>query len=426
MMERPDTLDDRAARAAQPRAGAARTTVRDSVGADSARPPVTSDDLVCRVRELMAAAAVPLKVPFVDLGATYRAQRDSIDEAIARVVDRSDFILGAAVRELEGSFAAYCDVEHAVGVDSGFSALELILRAYGIGDGDEVITAANTFVATVGAIDVVGARPVLVDVDPDSYTIDPDRVKAAITPATRAIIPVHLYGQPADADAINRIAAAHGLLVIEDACQAHGARYRGVRVGGLGDAAAFSFYPAKNLGAFGDGGMIVTDDPDVADRVRKLRNLGAATKYRHELKGFNRRLDTVHAAVLGVKLTRLDAANSSRRRTAALYTELLADLPVATPTAREDVEHVYHLYVVQTEERDRMRAHLQDAGIATGVHYPVPVHRQPAYRALGYRDGDFPVTERSADRIISLPIYPDMPLDAIAHTARSVRIFFSR
>lgn len=376
-----------------------------------------------------AASTAPpseVTVPFVDLGAAHRAARDEIDAAIAGVLDRSDFVLGAAVGEFERAFADYCGAAHAIGVDSGFSALELILRAYGIGDGDEVITAANTFIATVAAIDTVGARPVLVDVDPDTYTIDPALVEAAITPETRAIMPVHLYGQPVDATAIRHVAAAHDLLVIEDACQAHGARHRGVRAGALGDAAAFSFYPAKNLGALGDGGMVVTDDPEVADRVAMLRNLGSATKYAHEIKGFNRRLDTLHAAVLGVKLPGLDAANGSRRRTAALYAELLADLPVSVPTAGPDVEHVYHLYVIQVDDRDALRSHLEDARIGTGVHYPVPVHLQPAQRSLGHEPGDFPVTERSATRIVSLPMYPDMPLEAIVHTARSVRTFYSR
>jgi dTDP-4-amino-4,6-dideoxygalactose transaminase len=349
-------------------------------------PATVPDEVVAAAWQMFETAPTRVDVPFVDLGATHRLVREEIDTAIAGVLDRSDFVLGDAVRQFEEAFAGYCGVRHAIGVDSGFSALELTMRAYGIGEGDEVITAANTFVATVGAIDIVGARPVLVDVIPETLTLDPEQVEASITPATRAIVPVHLYGQPADMDATMRIAATHGLLVIEDACQAHGARYRGARAG----------------------------------------SLGTTTKYVHELKGYNRRLDTLHAAVLAVKLARLDAANASRRRTAALYDELLADSPVTTPTAGNDMEHVYHLYVIQTEDRDALRTHLEEAGVATGVHYPVPVHRQPAYRELGYKHGDFPVTERSAARILSLPMYPGMPLPSIVHTARSVCSYFTR
>ena len=380
-------------------------------------------ELLQEARTLVETCA-PVAVPFVDLQASYLALKDEIDAAMRHVLARTDFVMGAAVGEFEESFAVYCGVRHAVGVDSGFSALELTLRAYGIGEGDEVITAANTFIATAGAIHAVGARPVLVDVTPDTYTIDPDRVMAAVTPATRALMPVHLYGHPADMDALNTIAAEHGLVVIEDACQAHGARYRDRQTGCLGDAAAFSFYPSKNLGAFGDGGMIVTDDAEVASKLRKLRNLGTSAKYHHEIKGFNRRLDTLHAAVLQAKLRHLDTDNASRRRTAELYTDLLADVPVVTPSARPDVEHVFHLYVVEVDDRRRLQDHLRAAGVATGIHYPIPIHLQTAYCSLGYRPGTFPVTERSAQHILSLPMYPDMPLTAIAHTAASVRAFY--
>ena len=386
-------------------------------------PPLFAT-LVEQARMLAGTAQGPMKVPFVDLRAGYEGLRHQIDAAMARVLETSDFVLGEAVGEFETSFAQYCGRRHAIGVDSGFSALELILRAYGIGPGDEVITAANTFVATVGAIDAVAAHPVLVDVAPDTYTIDPERIKAAITSATPAILPVHQYGQPADMDAINAIAMNHGLSVFEDACQAHGARYRSRRAGSLGDAAAFSFYPSKNLGAFGDGGMIVTDDDAVAATLRKLRNLGTSTKYRHEIRGYNRRLDTLHAAVLNVKLSRLDEDNASRRRTAALYTELLDDVPLVTPMTSSDVEHVFHLYVVEAEDRDRLQQHLEAAGVATGIHYPVPIHLQPAYQSLGHGNGSFPVTERGAGHILSLPMYPHMPLEAVAHTAAAVRGFY--
>jgi dTDP-4-amino-4,6-dideoxygalactose transaminase len=404
-------------------------TTRQAPDAASRRPAHTAASTTLPAALLQQARAMvdtdtPVAVPFVDLQGSYTALKDEIDAAMHNVLARSDFVLGAAVTEFEEAFAEYCDVDHAVGVDSGFSALELTLRSHGIGHGDEVITAANTFIATAGAIHAVGARPVLVDVTPDTYTIDPDQVAAAVTPATKALLPVHLYGHPADMDALAAIAERHGLAVFEDACQAHGARYRQRRAGSLGDAAAFSFYPSKNLGAFGDGGMIVTDDAEVASNLRKLRNLGTSTKYHHEIIGFNRRLDTLHAAVLNAKLRHLDADNASRRQTAALYAELLADLPVVTPVTRGDVEHVFHLYVIEVEERQSLQAQLEAAGVATGIHYPVPIHLQPAYRSLGYSPGSFPVTERSARRILSLPLSPDMPLEAIAHTAASMRRFF--
>lgn len=379
---------------------------------------------VLREARAPVRAQVAVEVPFIDLHGAYAALKTEIDTAIDGVLSRSDFVLGAALDDFEEAFAAYCGAAHAVGVDSGFSALELALRAHDIGPGDEVITAANTFFSTAGAIEATGARTVLVDMRADTYTIDPDQVEAAVTSHTKAIVPVHLYGQPADMDALGSIAAKHGLAVIEDACQAHGARYRNQRVGSLGHAAAFSFYPSKNLGAFGDGGMVVTDDPAVAADLRKLRNLGSTTKYHHEIKGFNRRLDTLQAAVLGAKLTRLDSDNASRRRTAALYTSLLAGTPVSTPMTRVDVEHVFHLYVVEADDREALRGHLRAAGVATGIHYPVPIHLQPAYRSLGYKAGSFPVAERGAQRIISLPMYPGMAETSITHTAASVSAYY--
>lgn len=376
-------------------------------------------------RAMAAEPADVMEVQFVDVRAAYEAQRAQIDDAIAGVLGRGDFVLGSAVGTFEEAFATYCGARHAVGVDSGFSALELLLRAYGIGPGDEVITAANTFVATVGAIDVVGARPVLVDMSPKTYALDPDRLAAAITPATRAIIPVHLYGQPADMDAINDIASTHGLTVIEDACQAHGARYRGRRAGSLGHAAAFSFYPGKNLGAFGDGGMVVTDDDEVAETVRKLRNLGSTEKYCHDVKGFNRRLDTLQAAVLEVKLARLDHDNALRRRAAALYDALLEEPAVRTPWTAPNTEHAHHLYVIEVDDRNALRSHLATVGVATGVHYPVPIHMQPAYTALGDGPGSYPTTEASAQRILSLPMHPYVSPAAVAHTAGWITRFYS-
>jgi dTDP-4-amino-4,6-dideoxygalactose transaminase len=317
------------------------------------------------------------------------------------------------VDAFEQDFAAYCEAPHAVGVDSGLSALELVLRASGIGAGDEVITAANTFIATVLAISHTGATPVLVDADPRTHALDVDQVAAAVTPRTRAIVPVHLYGHPAEMDAIMSIAEPRGLLVVEDAAQAHGARFRGRRAGSLGHAAAFSFYPAKNLGAFGDGGAIVTADDGLRDRLRVLRNYGQREKYIHVEKGFNRRLDTMQAALLRVKLRQLDGWSDLRRRHADTYAELLADVDVVAPAAAGHVEAVWHLYVVRVAHRDEVRAALDRAGIQTGIHYPVPVHLQPAYAELGLGPGSFPVAERIAGELLSLPMYPELTRDLI-------------
>lgn len=366
--------------------------------------------------------AAPPAIPFVDLAWLHQSLADDIDRAVKGVLERSDFILGAAVEEFEDAFADYCDVEYAVGVDSGYSAIELALRAYDIGPGDEVIAPANTFVATVGAIEACGATPVLVDIDPDTSNVDPALVAAAVTPATQAIIPVHLYGRPAPMQEIRAIADRHGLIIIEDACQAHGARYQGRRTGGLGDAAAFSFYPGKNLGALGDGGAVVTNDADVANRVRLLRNLGSTVKYHHEIKGFNHRLDTLHAAVLSVKLPYLDQHNALREEAASIYAKLLDDSTVKLPKAAEPGEHVYHLYVVEVARRDGLQAQLGAHGIGSGIHYPVPIHLQPAYRALG-APGTFPVTETVAKRILSLPMYPGISREAVERTAETVRAY---
>jgi len=361
------------------------------------------------------------RLPFVDLDAQRASLGGALERACIRALARGDYVLGADVSALEDEFAAYCGVAHGVAVDSGTSAIELSLRGLGIGAGDEVITAANTFVATTFAITHTGARPVLVDVDPDTSTLDPDAVGAAVTPRTRAIVPVHLYGHCADMDAIAALARAHGLAVVEDACQAHGARYHGRRAGALGDAAAFSFYPAKNLGAAGDGGMMVTGDAALADRVRMLRNYGQRQKYESQCLGHNHRLDTLQAAMLRVKLPRLDAWNAARRAHAARYDEALDGLPLVRPRSRPGVEHVWHLYVVRVSARDAVRARLADAGIDTGIHYPVPVHLQPAHADLGHRLGDFPVAERYARQILSLPMYPELPPAAPRRVAAALR-----
>ncbi len=355
------------------------------------------------------------QVPFVDLGAQHATVDADVREAIDGLFERTDFILGESVVAFEQEFAAYSETQFAVGVDSGTSALELALRAYSVGPGDEVITAANTFIATALAISYTGATPVLVDVDPETYTMDVSALERAITPATKAVLPVHLYGQPADMDPIMEIARAHGLIVIEDACQAHGARYKGRRTGTLGYAAAFSFYPAKNLGAYGDGGMVTTNDARIADSLRMLRNYGQSKKYHHELRGFNRRLDTLQAAILRIKLKELNRWNDLRRRHAQQYRELLAPLHefVVLPCEADYAESVYHLYVVRVDHRTELMEALKSKGIETGIHYPIPVHLQPAYEDLGYKRGDFPITEQYADEILSLPMYPEMRPDAV-------------
>lgn len=359
-------------------------------------------------------------VPFVDLSAQYASIKDEVSEAIAKVLERTDFILGRDVALFEEEFAAFCGVDYAVGVDSGTSALELALRAYGVGAGDEVITVANTFIATALAISFTGATPVLVDIDPDTYTLDASLLASVITARTKAIIPVHLYGQPADMDPILELAEQHGLVVIEDACQAHGATYKGKPVGSLGHAAAFSFYPGKNLGAYGDAGAVVTSDTKVAESLKMLRNYGSAQKYHHEMRGFNRRLDTLQAAVLRVKLPYLEAWSVARRRQAKLYSELLED-SVLVPTEADYARSVYHLYVVRVKNREELQANLQAQGVSTGIHYPIPVHLQPAYQDLGYQQGNFPITERYAKEILSLPMYPELTSSLVRHVAGAIR-----
>ncbi len=365
-----------------------------------------------------------MKIDFVDLKAQYASISREVDKAIRRVVVNSDFILGKDVESFEREFAAYCEVAHAIGVDSGASALELVLRAYDVGDGDEVITASHTFSATAFAISATGAKPVFVDVDQHTYNMNPALVEAAITPRTKAIMPVHLYGQPADIDEISRIARKHNLLLIEDACQAHGAKFQGKRVGSFGDSAAFSFYPGKNLGAYGDGGMIVTNDATVADKLRILRNCGQSEKYKHVMVGFNRRLDSLQAAVLRAKLPHLDDWNQARRTAAALYKELLADADhVVTPREGADRTHVYHLYVIQHPHRDALMTHLREQGVSAGLHYPTPVHLQPCYEFLKVPRGSLPVTESLASRVISLPMYPELTREQIEFVCDSVKQF---
>ena len=369
-----------------------------------------------------------VKVPFVDLQAQYKQIKSEVDAAMARVIDDAAFVLGREVEAFEAAFAEYVGARFCVGVNSGTAAIQLAVTACGVGAGDEVIVPANTFFATAEAVSTAGATPVFVDADPISYTIDVNRIEAAITERTRAIIPVHLYGQAADLDAIYEIAARHNLAVIEDAAQAHGALYKGRRVGARGRANCFSFYPGKNLGAYGEGGAVVTDDAEVARRVRLLRDHGSEQKYRHDIIGYNFRLEGLQGAVLNVKLKYLDNWNELRRQHAARYGELLAaaqtsGAALALPQELSYARHIYHLYVVQTDERDELQKHLAAAGVQTGIHYPVPVHLQPAYRSLDKRAGDFPEAERQAARVLSLPMFPELTDEQIAHVAESVRAF---
>lgn len=364
-------------------------------------------------------------IRFVDLQAQYRSLKAEIDASVMEVLERGDFILGSSVTAFESSFADYCEVDHCVGVGSGLDALTLALQGLGVKPGDEVIVPANTFIATALSVLRVGATPVLVEYDPLTFNIDPARMARAITPRTSAIVPVHLYGHPAGMDRINEIAAERGLLVVEDAAQAHGARYRQRRCGSLGHAAAFSFYPGKNLGAYGDGGAITTNDEKLADWLRQARNYGSSVKYRHDVVGTNSRLDSIQAAVLGVKLPYLDQWNELRRATATAYHHVMWDLPVQLPASATGVEHAYHLYVIQTTERDALQEALRESGVETGVHYPVPIHLQAACRDRCVVPEDLEQTERAADILLSLPMHAEMSLGDIERVASTVRRYFS-
>ncbi|MEI6782768.1 MAG: DegT/DnrJ/EryC1/StrS family aminotransferase [Verrucomicrobiota bacterium] len=357
------------------------------------------------------------KIQFVDLVAQYEQIKPEIDAAMAGVCARGDFILGEDVKLFEQEFAAFCRAPHCVTVANGTEALQLALLACGVGPGDEVITCTHTFIATVLAIHQTGAKPVLVDCDPQYYTIDTAQVERAITPRTKAILPVHLYGQPADMDPILAVARQHKLYVIEDACQAHGAEYKGRRCGTIGDIAAFSFYPGKNLGAYGDGGAVTTTRADLAEQVWLLRNYGQKVKYEHSLKGFNSRLDTLQAVVLRAKLGRLEQWNEARRNAAAKYDRLLAGTGLVTPKLAPFAKHVYHLYVVQVPDRKKQQAAFDAANVVHGIHYPIPVHLQPAFADLGHKPGSFPVTEALVSKIISLPMFPEIQEGQIERVA---------
>jgi dTDP-4-amino-4,6-dideoxygalactose transaminase len=359
-------------------------------------------------------------IPFLDLKAQYRSIKDEIDHALLGVLESAAFVLGPEVARFEEQFAPYQGAAHAIGVNTGTSALHLALLAAGVGPGDEVITAPFTFVATVAAIRYAGATPVFVDIDPASMTMNPGAMETAITSRTKVILPVHLYGQPADMQPIMTIAQRHGLKVIEDACQAHGAEYRGRRVGSIGDLAAFSFYPSKNLGAFGEGGAVTTGNDGWARTIRMMRDWGQEQRYHHVIQGFNYRMDAFQGAILNVKLRHLNKWTEARRERAARYTQLLAGSGVETPREMPYARHVYHVYVIRCLDRSRLQQSLQQRGIQTGLHYPIPLHLQPAHRDLGYREGQFPHAEAAAREVLSLPIYPEMPMEFVEQVAAAV------
>lgn len=352
-------------------------------------------------------------IPFVDLKAQYLSIKEEIDSAVIKVLESTQFILGNEVSTFEQEFAQYCNTDYSVALNTGTSALHLALLAAGIGPGDEVITTPFTFVATVAAIVYTGAIPVFVDVDPVSYTIDVAKIEPAITAKTKAILPVHLYGQPADMNPIMEIARRHNLTVIEDAAQAHRAEYKGQRVGSIGDIGCFSFYPGKNLGAYGEGGAIVTSNPEYAQKIKMFRDWGQEKRYHHVFKGYNYRMDGIQGAILRVKLRYLDKWTEARRTLATRYDELLVNSGVITPSVMPYSHHVYHIYAVRTKQRDTLQQNLHQQGIQTGIHYPIPVHLQEAYADLGYKIGDFPCTELAANEVLSLPMYAELSLEQV-------------
>jgi dTDP-4-amino-4,6-dideoxygalactose transaminase len=365
-------------------------------------------------------------IPFVDLKTQYDSIKDEIDEAIQNVLDNTSFIMGEDLINFEEEFASFCNTKYAIGVANGSDALNLALRACGIGEGDEVITVPHTFISTSEAISNVGGKIVFVDIDPKTYTIDVSKIEEKITEKTKAIIPVHLYGQTADMETIMELAKKYNLKIIEDAAQAHGAEYKGKKVGSIGDVACFSFYPGKNLGAYGDAGMITTNNEEIAEKVKLLRNHGRISKkYEHEIEGYSSRLDNLQAAILRVKLKYLNKWNDSRRENAKKYNELLNNIDrIVTPYEADYAKHVYHLYVIRTERgRDKLREELKSKGIAAGIHYPIPLHLQPAYRYLGYKRGDFPITEKVSQEILSLPMFAELTDEQIKEIVEAIKYF---
>jgi len=363
-----------------------------------------------------------MKISLSDLKSQYQSIKKEIDKKILEVLKNSEFILGENVKKFEEEFAKFCGVKYGIGVGNGTDALYLTLRACGIKEGDEVITAPNTFIATVEAITLNGAKPVFVDINPVTQNINAAKIEKAITKKTKAIIPVHLFGQPAEMDLIIKIAKKYNLLVIEDAAQAHGAKYKGKRAGGMGDVGCFSFFPAKNLGAYGDAGMVVTNNKFLAQKIAMLRNHGRLEKYTHEFEGVSSRLDELQATVLEVKLKYLDKWNKLRQGNAKIYNKLFKDSPqVKIPRIIDGAEPVYYFYVIRIKNRDKLREKLKKAGVSTGIHYPVPLHLQPAYKYLGYKKGDFPESEEAAKEILSLPVYPELTVRQVEFIAKLIK-----
>ena len=364
-----------------------------------------------------------MKVPFVDLKRQYSSIKQEIDAAIQDVLDNTAFIMGENVENFENNFAEFCGVKHAVGVSSGTSALHLALLGAGIKAGDEVITVPNTFIATSEAISHAGAKPVFVDIDSETYNIDVSKIKNKITGKTKAVIPVHLYGQMAEMGPLMDIAEDNDLKIIEDSAQAHGAEYKGRKSGTIANAGCFSFYPGKNLGAYGDAGMVTTNDDEIAENVKILRDHGRSDKYEHKIIGFNHRIDALQAAILNVKLKHLNEWTDARRKNAKLYDELLGRCAVVTPVEKEYNKHVYHLYVIRTKNREELQKHLKAQGISTGIHYPIPLHLQPAYSNLNHKQGDFPITEKYSGEILSLPMFAELTEHEIEYVVEKIKEF---
>lgn len=369
---------------------------------------------------------MPEPVPYLDLRAQLKPLRAELDAAIARTLDNCTFCLGPDVAQFEKDFATFCGAQHALGFNSGTSALHVAMRLFNVGPGDEVVTTPYTFIATSWAISYCGAKPVYVDIDDATFNLDPKLLEKAITPRTKAILPVHLYGQPFDVDAIAAVCKKHNLPLVEDAAQAHGAKYKGKTVGSLGDVACFSFYPAKNLGACGEGGALTTNHADYAARAKALREHGSTVRYHHDEMGYNYRLEGIQGAVLGVKLKHLEKWTRERQRVAARYAELLADTPLQLPAVASGVESAWHLYTVRSARRDELKKHLDAHGIGNAVHYPMPLHLQKAYAHLGYRPGDFPVAEKASREVLSLPMFPELTDAQIQRVAEVVKEFFRR
>jgi dTDP-4-amino-4,6-dideoxygalactose transaminase len=368
-----------------------------------------------------------MNIPFLDLKTQFREIEHEVLPMVKEAMENAAFIGGPQVSGFETEFAAFCDSKYGVGVNSGTDALRFALMAAGVGPGDEVITVSHTFIATTEAISQVGAKPVFVDILPDTCNMNPSKIQRAIGPKTKAVIPVHLYGQPADMDAILEIAKKKNLVVIEDACQAHGSLYKGKKAGSMGLVGCFSFYPGKNLGAYGEGGAVVTQSEDLANKIRMIRDHGQAKKYYHDMEGYNGRLDAIQAGVLRIKLRRLQSWNEARRRNAQHYNELLSPIKgVIVPKEADGCRHVYHLYVILVDDRDGLQKYLNDKGVGTGLHYPVPLHLQKAYAHNGYKEGDFPVTESVAKRLLSLPMFPELTKAQIEYVADCIKQFMAK